>query len=310
LNIRAHLPIFSSPFHFADSRDTMRPDEKAEGRSGALSVYFDGQICTDHTSVVATRCHQVPPAVVQPFQSDDYAHLHVVRRGCFHVRGSRVDALADPATAVFLMPYEHVETDHPQGDDADTVIAVSAHLLARIGNQSDALPAAVPVPASAFVLHEDLLSTIRGNDDVMRAEELAIIIFARLLAMSEPSRVTGTAPRRTREQRIVDDARMALIGDPTISSVVQLGKMVGCSPNHLSRLFSAHTGKGVASYRMSLRIRAALSRISGGESDLARLAQDLGFSDHAHLSRTVRKHLGTTPSTLRARWASVSAAAG
>jgi AraC-like DNA-binding protein len=36
-----------------------------------------------------------------------------------------------------------------------------------------------------------------------------------------------------------------------------------------------------------------------GEPNLARLAADLGFSDHARLTRTVREQLGQTPAQLR-----------
>jgi len=48
--------------------------------------------------------------------------------------------------------------------------------------------------------------------------------------------------------------------------------VTGCSPHHLSRVFT----------------------------QLAGLAGDLGFADHAHLTRTVRAATGRTPSSLRA----------
>ncbi|WP_372518087.1 helix-turn-helix domain-containing protein [Solirubrobacter ginsenosidimutans] len=48
-----------------------------------------------------------------------------------------------------------------------------------------------------------------------------------------------------------------------------------------------------------LRVRAALERLSGGEQDLARLAADAGFADHAHLTREMRALLGLTPSALK-----------
>ncbi|HZA84807.1 MAG TPA: hypothetical protein VFC13_25580 [Actinomycetes bacterium] len=35
------------------------------------------------------------------------------------------------------------------------------------------------------------------------------------------------------------------------------------------------------------------------EPNLARLAADLGLSNHAHLTRTVRQQLGQTPAQLR-----------
>ncbi len=53
-------------------------------------------------------------------------------------------------------------------------------------------------------------------------------------------------------------------------------------------------------YRNRLRVSLALERVVGGEPDLAGLAGDLGFADHAHLTRTVRAATGRTLSSLRA----------
>ena len=41
-----------------------------------------------------------------------------------------------------------------------------------------------------------------------------------------------------------------------------------------------------------------MERLEQDEQSLARLAADLGFADQAHLTRTVREHLGHTPTAL------------
>jgi len=46
-------------------------------------------------------------------------------------------------------------------------------------------------------------------------------------------------------------------------------------------------------------VRNAIERIAGGERSLARLAADLGFADHAHLTRAVKRETGAPPSRLR-----------
>ncbi len=48
------------------------------------------------------------------------------------------------------------------------------------------------------------------------------------------------------------------------------------------------TGVTVSQYRNRPRVSLALDRLAQGEPDLATLACDLGFADHAHLTRTVR----------------------
>jgi AraC-like DNA-binding protein len=42
-----------------------------------------------------------------------------------------------------------------------------------------------------------------------------------------------------------------------------------------------------------------VERIAGDEPSLARLAADLGFADHAHLARAVKRETGATLSHLR-----------
>jgi AraC-like DNA-binding protein len=50
---------------------------------------------------------------------------------------------------------------------------------------------------------------------------------------------------------------------------------------------------------MRLRARAALERLAGGESDLARISADVGFADQSHLCRVIGQETGSTPAALR-----------
>jgi AraC-like DNA-binding protein len=68
----------------------------------------------------------------------------------------------------------------------------------------------------------------------------------------------------------------------------------------LSRVFVQLIGCTVSQYRNRLRVSLALDQIGQGAPDLASLAHDLGFSDHAHLTRTVQAVTGQTPSACRA----------
>lgn len=99
---------------------------------------------------------------------------------------------------------------------------------------------------------------------------------------------------------LVERAREAiLVDDPSSTSLVALADRLGTSPYHLSRTFSHHTGMGLTRYRNRIRVSRALQRLEEGESDLAQLAVVLGFSDQAHLTRTLGRELGQTPHRLR-----------
>ncbi|WP_223280829.1 helix-turn-helix domain-containing protein [Streptomyces antnestii] len=58
-------------------------------------------------------------------------------------------------------------------------------------------------------------------------------------------------------------------------------------------------GVSVTRYRHRVRIGWALDRLEAGETRLSTLAADLGYADQAHLTRTMRRHLGHTPNALR-----------
>jgi AraC-like DNA-binding protein len=52
-------------------------------------------------------------------------------------------------------------------------------------------------------------------------------------------------------------------------------------------------------YRNRVRVRHALDRLERDEATLADIAATLGFADQAHFSRTVREHVGYSPTALR-----------
>jgi AraC-like DNA-binding protein len=70
-------------------------------------------------------------------------------------------------------------------------------------------------------------------------------------------------------------------------------------PRHLSRLFRELAGSSVSHYRNRGRVSRAVDRILQGETDLAGLAAELRFADHAHLTRTIQRFTGKTPTAWR-----------
>jgi AraC-like DNA-binding protein len=104
---------------------------------------------------------------------------------------------------------------------------------------------------------------------------------------------------------LADRAREMLVEDPA-STLEHAARGLSVSASHLSRVFRAETGEPFTRYRNRLRVRLALERIRHGESSLARLAADLGFSDHAHLTRTVRRETGLAPRAAARRRRTIS----
>ena len=73
-----------------------------------------------------------------------------------------------------------------------------------------------------------------------------------------------------------------------------------CSPWRLCRAFRRATGQTLTSYRHALRMQIAVERLRECETDLTELALELGYSSHSHFTYVFHRHLGVTPSEVRA----------
>ena len=79
-----------------------------------------------------------------------------------------------------------------------------------------------------------------------------------------------------------------------------IARRIGVSAAYASRALLRSHGMGPQALRRELRFRHALALLDGGER-LADVAQQAGFADQSHMTRTVRAHSGLTPSQLRGR---------
>lgn len=82
-------------------------------------------------------------------------------------------------------------------------------------------------------------------------------------------------------------------------TATEIAAKAGVTVRQLSRLFHAETGLSPARFREAMRIERARSAVTGTHDTVTRIAADLGFADAAHLSRSYRRHYGTTPTADR-----------
>ncbi|MEV3985733.1 helix-turn-helix transcriptional regulator [Nonomuraea sp. NPDC049758] len=149
--------------------------------------------------------------------------------------------------------------------------------------------------------HRELLSACRKGADPLEVGERVRSLLAAL-----PPRTERPGPGAPPTTRVIH-RRMALAVQEALScghlndGAEDLARLVGASPKHVGRIFRHVTGRTISEYRNELRVRAVLEHLADGGAQLAELATMYGFADHAHLTRTVRKHLAETPSALRAR---------
>ena len=106
---------------------------------------------------------------------------------------------------------------------------------------------------------------------------------------------SGSGPLGPPDDRVADalTAIDARLDDPP--SLGELARSVGLSPSRLRHLLVGETGAGFRAHVRWRRLMRAWEIVRAGAS-LTEAAHAAGFSDSAHLSRTVRRTFGLTPS--------------
>jgi AraC-like DNA-binding protein len=256
--------------------------------SGAGFAIDDVRICTRTPSWL-------------PTESSGSFRLVFIRRGVFRLRLGGHELVADPTTAYVARAGEEQSIAHRVGArDASTSVTLSPALVAEFG----AAPAPTgPLRSSGSVdlAHRVLYARAnRGSDGFELAERVLRLAADALDPRQQAPSAASAGATALARKRVVDAAREALAADPVSLGLEPLAAKVNVSPAYLSRIFHRETGHTLTRFRNRLRVRLVLDRLEDGETNLARLAADLGFADHAHLTRTVREDVGHTPSAVRA----------
>jgi AraC-like DNA-binding protein len=137
----------------------------------------------------------------------------------------------------------------------------------------------------------------------MQVEEAVIALLDRVLSHAYARVARGRVGGQPTLPRAADLAEAAKrfiaprAGEPLTLARVANG--VGSSVYHLCRSFRRATGLTLHAYHEQMRLRMALERLEGGERDLSRLALDLGYSSHSHLTSAFHRAFGATPSATR-----------
>lgn len=256
-------------------------------------------VTTEHLELREVRCRSQHSGWSPPEEARANTVV-LVRAGSFRRQVRGVESVLDPAAGYLTHPGEEQRFEHngPHGDVC-TVVQIGDDLLAAIWGGEPRLPDRLVFTAPKVDLgHRQLLAAARRTDQHEVTEQALSLVVA-LLDGTEPARVAAGRPATlSRQRRLVAAAREALTADPTIGLVALAGQLA-VSPHHLSRIFRAHTDSTVSRYRNRIRVRLALERLAEGQGDLATLAAELGFADHAHLTRTVHAELGAPPSRIR-----------
>lgn len=134
----------------------------------------------------------------------------------------------------------------------------------------------------------------------LRADLAADASNAQLIATSRRALdllAGGTPAALTVDPRIaraIEHVRARMHGPVSLAEAAAVAHL---SPSRFRHLFAAQTGIAFRPYLLWARVEAAVGAAMSGQS-WTEAAQDWGFADSAHLSRTCRRMFGLAPSML------------
>lgn len=147
--------------------------------------------------------------------------------------------------------------------------------------------AAVPLPE----LHAAVSAAMRDSDPEQR-RQLAVGAFTDWLLLQRPE---------VSEEGLLANAMMDTIGTGAdVTGLADVAARLCVSPRTLQRVAKKYVGLSPATLIRRRRLQEAAERSrTDPATDLAAIAAELGYADHAHLTNDFRKYLGFTPSTYR-----------
>lgn len=221
--------------------------------------------------------------------------LVLPRRGRFRLVSDGVEQTVDVTQGYAQVPGREQRFAHPAGGDVCTFVSVGSTLWREIVGGLPA-PAVVRVDGAAELAHRLLLRTAHDAADPAERLVRTVAAAARTSPSDDDLGTARTPAARAARARLAALAREAVLDDtPASHDLVSLARALAVSPAHLSRVFQAGTGSSLTSFRNRVRVSRVLVRLEAGDTDLAAIAGDLGFADQAHLTRTVRATVGSTP---------------
>ncbi len=97
---------------------------------------------------------------------------------------------------------------------------------------------------------------------------------------------------RERVDRVKELLARNLAEPPTLEA---LGQEVGCSPFHLSRLFSREVGLTIPQYLRKIRMDKAAELLRSGRYNVTEAATEVGYSSLSHFSKAFCQTIGCCP---------------
>ena len=222
-----------------------------------------------------------PPRLRQAAHSHERAHVSILIGGSIREACGGRDEIG-VGSQLRLRPYE-IRHEVEFGPEGALILAVEVeHLVAR-------------TTASSWI-HRDLSVAQRVllkwvlTDGVTAGADVGDCIQD-LVASIETESLRGSPPAW------LTQARARLMDDPASARIDSLARAAGVHRAHFARAFQHWFRTSPSLFRRRAMLTRAIAAIASGQRPVL-AAHTGGFADQAHLCRTMRSMIGTTPNRL------------
>jgi AraC-like DNA-binding protein len=161
--------------------------------------------------------------------------------------------------------------------------------------------ASVVAPARAMSMEQRAVVASLADPPVAKAAQVlwykskALELMAHFLFTPKDPELFCMRQKRVARER-VERTKELLARDLTNPPTLEmLGQEVGCSPFHLSRIFSREVGLTIPQFLRNLRMERAAELLRSGRYNVTEAATEVGYSSLSHFSKAFCETIGCCP---------------
>lgn len=245
------------------------------------------------------RCSSGPDEAVFPEVHVRHS-LSYVRKGTFGCtcRGRVLD-LVPGALFIGHPGDEYICThSHHRGGDECLSFQFDADVVAELAPDAAWRAGMVPPSAELMILGErGQMAAERGCG--MALDEIGLLLGAQFARLTGANRQRQRALRPAQRCKAIELALWMDAHTAERFDLPRLARAAGLSSYHFLRVFSRVLGVTPHQYLLRARLRAAARRLLADDSEVTRIALDVGFNDVSNFVRTFGRAAGMSPAKFR-----------
>lgn len=188
--------------------------------------------------------------------------------------------------------------DHLQQQLADCAADLEPHVRRAVFSDRESSVVSTPQPMGAA--QRNVVATLRQPPVPKAAQSLwyqskALELMAHFLFTPKDPELFCMRQKRVARDRVERTKELLARDVASPPTLEALGQEVGCSPFHLSRIFSREVGLTIPQFLRNLRMERAAALLRSGRYNVTEAATEVGYASLSHFSKAFCETIGCCP---------------